>query len=130
MNLTYVDTSCLVAIAFGEPGWERVAQALDAADVLLASNLMEAELRAAFTRERVEVPCEPMLARVTWLHPNRPLSAEQRRALAHGYLRGADLWHVACALYVAPEPAAMTFATLDGRQGDVAARLGFGRLPP
>lgn len=39
--------------------------------------------------------------------------------------RGADLWHVASALYVAPSPADLYFLTLDERQRSVAATLGF-----
>ena len=42
-----------------------------------------------------------------------------------GYLRGADLWHIATALYMFDEPSDITFLTLDRRQGDVAAALGF-----
>ena len=42
-----------------------------------------------------------------------------------GYLRGADLWHVATALYVTPEPGEISFITLDRRQRNVAMALGF-----
>jgi hypothetical protein len=42
-----------------------------------------------------------------------------------GYLRGADCWHVATALYVSPEPSRLSFLTLDERQRDVARTLGF-----
>jgi hypothetical protein len=45
--------------------------------------------------------------------------------LEHGYLRGADLWHLACALFVVDEPDMLTFLTLDTRQQEVAAALGF-----
>ena len=42
-----------------------------------------------------------------------------------GYLRGADLWHVAAALFVAHEPGSIAFLTLDRRQRAVADTLGF-----
>ena len=48
--------------------------------------------------------------------------------LETGYLRGADLWHVATALYVSPQARNLSFATLDARQNAVAAALGF-RIP-
>ena len=54
-GVAYVDTSCLVAIAFGERGATALERRLRAFDVLIASNLLEAELRAAFIRERVRV---------------------------------------------------------------------------
>ena len=49
--------------------------------------------------------------------------------LETGYLRGADLWHVATALYVSPQARNLSFATLDARQSDIAAALGFRILP-
>lgn len=48
-----------------------------------------------------------------------------RRALKAGHLRGTDLWHVATALYLAEDPTELPFVTLDLRQRQVAANLGF-----
>ena len=45
--------------------------------------------------------------------------------LETGYLRGADLWHVATALYVSPQSGSLSFATLDARQSAVAEAFGF-----
>ncbi|MCL7960678.1 MAG: PIN domain-containing protein, partial [marine benthic group bacterium] len=68
MNVAYIDTSSLVAIAFGEAGGLAVARRLDAMDRLFASNLLEAELRATFVRERVPAD-HPLLGRITWVLP-------------------------------------------------------------
>ena len=38
---------------------------------------------------------------------------------------GADRWHLAAAIHVTPEPSDLTFLTLDRRQREVAAALGF-----
>ena len=62
---------------------------------------------------------------LNWTFPDRPLTQEFARILGTGYLRGADLWHVACALYLSPNPQDLTFLTLDARQKRVAAKLGF-----
>lgn len=51
--------------------------------------------------------------------------AEIARVPAAGYVRGADCWRLAAALYVAPEPGELSFVTLDARQREVAAALGF-----
>ena len=51
MKATYVDSSCLVAIAFGEEGAEELTARLEQFDLLVSSNLLEAELRAALCRE-------------------------------------------------------------------------------
>ncbi len=124
MRAAYVDTSCLVAIAFGEPGSGSVARRLESLDRVFAANLVEAELRATFTREGVAFDAD-FLTGVTWVLPDRPLHGEIGRVAAAGYVRGADLWHLAAALYLAGSPGDIAFMTLDARQREVAERLGF-----
>lgn len=130
MKIAYVDTSCLLAVAFDEPGADEVAERLASCERLLSSNLLEAELRAALVREGVPAEGEGLLGQVAWIFPDRPLTRELRRATAHGYAKGADLWHLACALFLAPHPGDLHFATLDGRQRGLAKRLGFPLLLP
>ncbi len=124
MKLAYIDTSCLIAIAFGEAGATTLARRLARFDVLVASDLLEAELRSAFLQEGVD-PEPELLAGVSWVLPDRPLHAEIERVLAAGYVRGADCWHLATALYLAEDPATISFLTLDERQATVARALGF-----
>lgn len=93
-------------------------------DRLVASNLLDAELRAAFAREEVAWN-EQIIAPIDWILPDRPLGEELARVLGGGYLRGADLWHLACALYLASAlGSTVEFLTLDARQRAVAAALG------
>jgi predicted nucleic acid-binding protein len=124
MNVAYVDTSALVAIAFGEAGGARLARRLESFDELLSSNLLEAELRATLTREDVS-DGDNLLTWIAWVLPDRTLGPEIGQVLSTGYLRGADLWHLACALYVAEDPKDLSFVTLDERQRELAAILGF-----
>lgn len=124
MRVAYVDTSALLAVLFGEPSATRMQAELNSADELISSNLLEAELRAAFKREDVEFD-EDVLTALGWVMPNRPLTHEIEAVLAAGYLRGADLWHLACALYVEGRAGELTFLTMDGRQREVAEALGF-----
>lgn len=125
MTFAYVDSSCLVAVAFDEPGARKLAARLRRFDRLFSSNLLEAELRSALVREGVDGHIEELLSWLTWVYPNRPLTPEYARITTAGYLRGADLWHLANALFLAPDPTDLSFLTLDGRQGAVARRLGF-----
>ena len=127
MSTAYVDTSVLTAMAFDEPGAEAHARRLEEFSDLFSSNLLEAELRAAFARENL-VFRESAIAGIEWVLPDRPLAPEFAAVLKAGYLRGADLWHVATALYVSPRPGSLSFATLDARQSAVAEALGF-RVP-
>ena len=124
MSVAYVDTSALVAIAFSERGGATVARRLDGFSRLLSSNLLEAELRVAFAREGYEFETG-LVSGIEWVMPDRTLSPEFMKALDAGYLRGADLWHVAVALYVTGPGSGMSFITLDCRQRSVAATLGF-----
>ena len=124
MSVAYVDTSALVATTFDEPEGDAVANRLNEFPHLLSSNLLEAELRAVCAREEVGFS-ESLAANLKWVFPDRSLAPELAAVLTAGYLRGADLWHVASALYVTPNPGDMWFVTLDERQRSVAATLGF-----
>jgi uncharacterized protein with PIN domain len=46
----YVDSSCFIAIALEEPGFEAVIERLQRFDVWFSSTLMEAELRSVLAR--------------------------------------------------------------------------------
>ncbi len=124
MSVAYVDTSALVAIALEESFATAVASRLDGFTPLLASNLLEAELRAAFAREQLDFE-SCLVADIRWVLPDRPLTPELATVLESRYLRGADLWHVAATLYVARELGQIAFVTLDRQQQAVAAALGF-----
>lgn len=123
MSDIYLDTSGLVALAFAERGATGIARRLEAATAVYSSNLLEAEFRSVLAREGVESGA--LLEPIRWVVPDRPLSGEFDRVLEAGYVRGADLWHVACALFIEPEPRELVFLTLDRRQRDVARKLGF-----
>ena len=124
MSVAYVDTSALVSIAFNERGGPPLARRLDNFSHLLSSNLLEAELRAVFAREEIDFTTS-LVSGIEWVLPDRPLTPELKMALEAGYLRGADLWHVATALYVVREPSDISFVTLDTRQRTVVKALGF-----
>ena len=124
MSVAYVDTSAIVALAFAEEGAEALAEHLAGFSRLVSSNLLEAEARAACRREGRPAPIR-LLARIGWILTHRPLSPEMEAALEAGVLRGADLWHVATALYAAPQPGALDFCTFDRDQARIASALGF-----
>ncbi|MGH7593917.1 MAG: PIN domain-containing protein [Gemmatimonadales bacterium] len=124
MRVAYVDSSVVLAIAFAERGGPTLAKRLKRFPRLCSAPLLEAEVLAALRREEQPLD-EGWLDSLTWIHPERPLRQEISRVLKTGYLRGADCWHLATALYVAPNPRDLTFLTLDARQRDHAAALGF-----
>ena len=124
MSVAYIDSSALIAIAFQEPAGPAISRQIAAFATLVSSNLLEAELRAACVREQRMF--EPdVVAVIEWVLPARPLTPELELVAGAGYLRGADLWHIATALYFSEEPGLISFVTLDRRQAEVAAALGF-----
>lgn len=130
MKRVYVDTSAIVAILFDEPGAKAARRLVARADVFSAT-LLEAEVSAVLRREALPAHfADDLLAGVSIVSPPT-VRAECARALARGYLRGADLLHVAVALSLVGEtpPAHLAFLSLDENQRHVAAKLGFKVVP-
>ena len=124
--MVYVDTSAALAIAFQEEDWELTDRRLAGFPLRVSSNLLEAEMRSAYERDNLAFNINVMPS-IGWVYPDRPLAQEMAKALSvGGYLKGADLWHIAVALYVeAAMSGKMAFITLDNKQREVAAKLGF-----
>lgn len=123
-TLAYIDASCIVANALGEESSRGIVARLKGFDQVLSSPLLEAELYSALARERRPLSSEWMKG-VRLVSTLRSLAPELERVFAAGYVRGADAWHLATALYLSPDPSALTFLTLDAAQGEVARTLGF-----
>ncbi len=127
MSAAYVDTSFLLAILFGEPQAATLRRRLRRFEHRLAGDLLRAEALAAARRETLPFDAlQPALAAISLVLPERSLEPEMREVSRHGYLRGADLWHLACALYVAGNaPRDFAFLSRDRAQRMIARRLGF-----
>lgn len=125
MRIGYLDTSVLVAIAFGEPGSGTFASGLASLEYVVSSTLLESEFIAAAEREGLREEARVLLQPLGWVHPDRRLTAEIDRVLSAGRVRGADLHHLATALYVFPDPEGVSFISLDRRQARIARKLGF-----
>ncbi|MEO8197439.1 MAG: PIN domain-containing protein [Thermoanaerobaculia bacterium] len=127
MSVAYVDTSYLAAILLEEPGARE--DRLNRFASVWSSNLLAAELLSVIRREGLEVDREELFHHLRWIFPDRPLNPELALVFAKGNLRGADAWHLACALLLSPK-AEITFLSLDARQRAVARSLGFAVEPP
>ena len=124
MRAAYVDSSCILAVLFEEPGFQDLRSELQIFDDLFSSNLLEAEVRSAVQREEPTARPDEGQGWISWVHPDRPLTAEFRDIMKIGYLRGADLWHVASALFLQQAVGELEFLSLDQRQLEVAQKLG------
>jgi predicted nucleic acid-binding protein len=127
MSAAYVDTSFLLAIIFGEPQAPALRRRLGRYEHRLAGDLLRAEALSAARREDLALDAlGPALAAISLVLPERSLEREMREVLGYGYLRGADLWHLACALFLAGEDhSELAFLSCDTAQRRVARRLGF-----
>ena len=131
MKAIFIDSSAVIAVLLEEPQADAVRDVLRRHGSLYASGLLEAEVRSVSSRERLEPErVESTLAYICWLMPERALGPEITRVLETGvYLRGADLWHLACAVHLVGKMTGVPFLTLDNAQAAAAARLGFKVLP-
>lgn len=116
-----------MALLFDEPHASALARKLASLDELISSALFVAELFAALSREsRPLADAEPWLDAVSLVFPGQSLAPECKQVLEAGYLRGADLWHLATAVFLAGrERDQLLFVSLDERQRRQAKQLGF-----
>ena len=121
----YVDGSAILAVALGEPAGPETARRLAGFATLYSSDLLVAELQAAYARERRPFD-DHWRSEIVPIFPNRSLYDEIAAALQIRYLRSGDLLHIATALYaVSNYGIELAFITLDNAQREVAAGLGF-----
>jgi hypothetical protein len=125
VKIAYVDSSCLIAISLDEPGCKALLVKLSRFDLLFSSNLLEAELKSALAREGGPGRVRNFLGWMHWVLPRRRLTGEINLILQEGWVKGPDLWHLACALFLRPQAGDLSFLTLDGRQGEIAQAVGF-----
>ncbi len=124
MNVAFVDSSVIVALAFNEGSTPALRERLSSFDALYASPLLEAEYLSACRRENVG-PDTRWLDALEYVLVRRSLRHEIHRTLAAGSARGADCHHLATASYLAPSSEQLTFLTADSRQQALAQSLGF-----
>lgn len=127
MSTAYLDSSALIAIEFREADFDFLLEKLVRYESIISSNLLEAEYKSACIRNKREYS-NTFLSEIDWIFPDRSLASEINKILNAGYLRGADLWHVAVALYARDITVAkqdILFVTKDFKQGKVANAVGF-----
>ncbi|MCC6763647.1 MAG: PIN domain-containing protein [Deltaproteobacteria bacterium] len=127
MTTAYVDSSFFLGIAFDEARGSHLRDVLARYERLVSCDLLIAECLSAALRESVDddVILEALRG-IALVLPFRSLASEMRSTLEKGHLRGADLWHLACALFVAEdETDRVAFLTRDVSQRRIARRLGF-----
>lgn len=120
----YVDSSALLGLILGDQSV--VSRELLEEQQVVGSYLIEAEVFSACTRESYEIQMAvELLERITLISPVRSLRPEYNLIFQSGYLKGADAFHLACALFLDPTCKNLTFVTADKPQAVIAKKLGF-----
>ncbi len=127
MTTAYIDSSFFLAITLGEREATKLQAIVRRFTSLVSGDLLVAEVLSAAKREEVAFDLvRGALEPVTIVLPDRSLEQEVRRVLDRGYLCGADLAHVACALFVAADDTkSVAFLSRDKVQRRIARGLGF-----
>jgi predicted nucleic acid-binding protein len=128
VKIIYVDTSVLVCVFFTEnhPLVNHFSDTLNNADEVLSSSLLEAEFLSVIKREGLPLKESlTLLEPVSLIIPERSLLVELKHIFDLSYLRGADAYHLATALYLDPSAKNLSFLTADKEQQDAAQKLGF-----
>jgi len=128
MRVVYLDTSVLVSIFFEEGARDNAVflKLLNKAEEVISSALLEAEFLSVLHREKANRDEGlKLLKQVSLLNPDRSLQPELRRVFSMAYLRGADAFHLACALYLDPSAGEISFLSADDHQNSAAKKLKF-----
>ena len=126
--MVYIDTSVILSKLFKEPTkfkWNKLK-----GQKLLSSSLIYYETMSACKREGIKyTDATSLLKAINIVSPNKILEDEVAGILEIGYLRGADLTHLATALWLSRnEPKNLVFLSFDNSQLKVARELGFEEL--
>lgn len=125
MKRLYVDSSVAVCLLLSEPDATLYHRITAQSGELMSSSLLEAEVLAAATREKVpDDVAEKVLQPISIIVPKRSLKNECQIILEKGYCRGGDLFHLATLLYVDPTLMEIEILTADQQQKEVARKVG------
>jgi hypothetical protein len=125
MKIAYLDTSLLIRMKFETPA-RREIRKVEQYEAFFSSELLYAEAMAFGSREKLDASFViRAIQGISWILPDRPLAEEMQQIITYGYIRGADLWHLACARYFSPDPSQISLLTRDARQRKIAEEIGF-----
>lgn len=126
MQALYIDSSALMALLFKQSDHINIKKIMINANELISSNLIIAECFSACTREKFDkILCWEFLQEISMVIPESKLQLELEKVFHCGYLRGANAYHLACALYLDNNTQELGFLSRDQNQCLVAQQLGF-----
>lgn len=127
-SIAYLDSSYILGILFREERYNAHQKRIKSLNHAVTSLFSQAEIMSSLKREAIEFDSFIQMAdAIDWLLLGDRLDEELARVFAHGYLRGADAFHLATALWFVGDADTKdcAFLTLDKKQETVAKSLGF-----
>ena len=122
----YIDTSVIVCLLFKQLDYQKLQTAFVEAEELISSSLILAETQSACVREKFPPQAgSPLLNKISLVNPEHRMTVELAEIFKYGYLRGADAYHLACALYADNNTRELVFLSRDNKQQALAKKLGF-----
>lgn len=126
MKLVYIDTSVLIAVFFQEPNYKNYLKYFSKNYQLISSEILVAEFYSFLSRNKRPLSeAFEILDYLSIVRPDKGLENYCEMILSYGYAKGADLFHIANALYIDPEVKELVFLTHDVKQGKLAKKVGF-----
>ena len=124
----YLDTSAWIAWKFKQAGSDIFKKIALDSDTVISCPLFVSEYVSFLKRNEIlsQTRYEEELDFIRWIFPAVPLFKEYSQCGKLGFLRGADLYHIATALWFAQDrPSELIFLTCDLKQKEAAKKLGF-----
>jgi predicted nucleic acid-binding protein len=121
----YIDASAIAGLLMGEPSAQALLAKVDANSLRYSSPLLEAEVLSVAKRENIgfESVAE-FLDRIVYVQ-TQSLRTQLEEVLEVGYLREADAYHLATAVFLDSKRDNLVFVSLDQNQKKLAGRMGF-----
>jgi predicted nucleic acid-binding protein len=127
--MIYVDSSAITSILLSQSAYPNLQSRLMRGG-LFSSLLLEAEVFSALRRESLSFEeFDQFRELILWIKPTRPLQPEITEVLRRAYLRGADAFHLASAIYAFKNRQDVEFCSLDKSQRSAAETCGFKLFP-
>ena len=124
----YVDSSVICAAIFGDHDMTLLSKLVRQKTKLISAYLLEAEVLSAAVREKADIQeTKSQLSKISFVKSST-LLVQLERVFTMGYLRGADAFHVATALWLAGSHKELEFFSFDENQVKVAKTLGLSTI--
>lgn len=125
MSWAYIDSSVLIATLLEDHPKPQLDKFWGSAEWFISSYLLQAEVFSAVKREKADMQLAALEIKKIGFVRTDSLAEELMEIFKAGYVRGADAFHLATALWIRGKHKDLKFITLDEKQKEIARYLDF-----